>query len=89
MGKLCRTVVIVFAALYLAALCLLAIGTFGLFDQERDPLSAAFLIPMGLPWVMLLDNLPETLRMTSAILAPLLNLILVAVICNIFGKNRK
>ncbi|MDB6179702.1 hypothetical protein PAF17_19835 [Paracoccus sp. Z330] len=79
----------VFAALYLAALCLLAIGTFGLFGQESDPLSAVFLIPMGLPWVMFLDNLPEALRMTSAILAPLLNLVLIATICKILGKSRK
>ncbi|OBV10589.1 hypothetical protein I603_1802 [Erythrobacter dokdonensis DSW-74] len=39
------------------ALALLAIGTFGLFGQERDPLSAVFLLPLGLPWNLVGDRI--------------------------------
>lgn len=39
----------VFVVLYLLALALLAIGTFGWFGQEQDPLSGVFLLPFGLP----------------------------------------
>jgi hypothetical protein len=42
-----------FVGLYAAALVLLAIGTFGLFGQEQDPLSGIFLMPLGLPWSLL------------------------------------
>ena len=41
---------------------LLLIGTFGLFGQEKDPLSAVFLIPLGLPWFIWVDGFPESLR---------------------------
>lgn len=40
----------IFVALYVIALVLLAIGTFGWFGQEQDPLSGVFLLPLGLPW---------------------------------------
>lgn len=46
----------VFVVLYVAALGLLAIGTFGLFGQERDPLSGVFLLPLGLPWNLIGDR---------------------------------
>jgi len=41
---------------------LLLIGTFGLFGQEKDPLSAVFLIPLGLPWFIWVVGFPERLR---------------------------
>ncbi|MFN6935028.1 MAG: hypothetical protein ACK4NZ_07740 [Tsuneonella sp.] len=46
----------IFVALYAIALLLLAIGTFGWFGQEKDPLSAVFLFPLGLPWNLLADK---------------------------------
>ncbi len=49
---LCRIVVLAFVVLYVSALALLAIGTFGWFGQERDPLSGVGLIPLGLPWTL-------------------------------------
>lgn len=52
-----KWVFLVFVALYLIALALLAIGTLGWFGQERDPLSAVFLLPLGLPWNILSDKL--------------------------------
>lgn len=62
----------IFVALYLIALALLAIGTFGLFGQARDPLSAVFLIPLGLPWNLLADAAGLT-GFWAMILAPLPN----------------
>lgn len=44
-----------FLALYLVALALFGVSALGLFGQERDPLGAAFLLPLGLPWVLAAD----------------------------------
>lgn len=52
-GRLCRALVIGFATLWALAVAILIIGLFGLFGQERDPLSAVFLVPLGLPWILL------------------------------------
>lgn len=62
----------VFVALYTLALALLAIGTFGWFGQEQDPLSGVFLLPLGLPWNVLGDKLGLASPML-AITAPLVN----------------
>lgn len=67
-----KWVLIIFVALYLVALALLAISTFGLFGQERDPLGGVFLIPLGLPWNLLLDRLGFA-NAATAILAPAIN----------------
>ncbi|WP_188641337.1 hypothetical protein [Blastomonas marina] len=68
-----KIVVILFAALYAIALALLAVGTFGWFGQEQDPLSGLFLIPLGLPWNLLADKIGLG-GPASAILAPAINL---------------
>lgn len=47
----------VFVALYVIALLLLAVGTFGWFGQEQDPLSGVFLLPLGFPWNVIADKL--------------------------------
>lgn len=67
-----KWVFVVFLCLYLAALALLGIGTYGWFGQERDPLSAVFLLPLGLPWNLIADRAGAGGAMT-AILAPLVN----------------
>ncbi|WP_082181786.1 hypothetical protein [Aestuariivita boseongensis] len=66
---------------------MLLIGTYGLFGQEQDPLSGVFLLPLGLPWVLLLDGLPEPLLPWSAILAPLLNLAILILLCRRFARG--
>lgn len=48
---------VVFVVLYALAVFLLAVGTFGWFGQEQDPLSGVFLMPLGLPWNILGDRL--------------------------------
>lgn len=84
---MCRWIVRIFAGLYLLALALLLIGTFGLFGQERDPLSGVFLIPLGLPWNLLLDGLPDSLLPWLAALAPLVNVVLLVVLCRAFSRR--
>lgn len=78
---LCRIAVVAFVTLYAGAMFLFLTGTFGWFGQETDPLSAVFLIPLGLPWNMMLDGLPEHLLPWAAALAPVVNLTIIALIC--------
>lgn len=52
-----RVLLLAFLALYALSVFLLAVGTFGWFGQEQDPLSGALLLPMGLPWNVLADRL--------------------------------
>ena len=47
MVRICRFLLIVLTVAYFLALALLAIGTFGLFGAEKDPLAAVFLVPIG------------------------------------------
>lgn len=66
---------------------LFAIGTFGLFGQEVDPLSGIFLLPLGLPWNRFLDGFDEALRPWLAAAAPLVNLIVLKIICRLARPN--
>jgi hypothetical protein len=81
MTRTCKWILGVFALLYLAALALFAIGSLGLFGSERDPLAAVFLMPLGLPWNLLSDPLPEALYPWLGAGAPLVNLLLLWIIC--------
>ncbi len=89
--SLCKWIIRIVGVLYLFALALLLIGTFGLFGQERDPLAGVFLMPFGLPWVLWLDRFPEALLTWLAALAPLLNLAMLTLLCRYFhgGKTDK
>ncbi|MXO59540.1 hypothetical protein GRI89_08295 [Altererythrobacter salegens] len=62
----------IYVLLYGIALALLAIGTFGWFGQEQDPLSGVFLIPLGLPWNLVADRIGLA-GPISAIAAPAIN----------------
>ena len=81
MRRFCRLWLLVFASLYLIALGILLIGTFGLFGQERDPLSGVFLMPLGLPWNQLVNLFPEPVWPWLAAASPALNLFILAVLC--------
>ena len=85
---LCKWAIRIAAVLYLVALALLLIGTFGLFGQEQDPLAGVFLMPLGLPWVLWLDGLPEALLPWLAVLAPLFNLVLLSALCRIYTRRK-
>jgi len=71
--------------LYLGALALLLIGTFGLFGQDRDPLAGVFLLPLGLPWVLWLDGFPDSAQPWLAAIAPTLNLTILFLLCRLLG----
>lgn len=88
MGGFCRTVLAIVGLLYLAALTLFVIGTFGLFGSQQGPLAGVFLVPLGLPWVLMLDGVPEVARPWLAALAPLLNLILLLALCRLLSARR-
>lgn len=66
----------IYVVLYLAALALLIVGTFGLFGQAQDPLAGVFLIPLGLPWNILFDRIGIAGPL-PAVLAPLANIAIV------------
>ncbi len=84
---MCRIIVRIFGALYLVALVLLLVGTFGLFGSERDPLSGVFLMPLGLPWNQLIASAPESTLPWIAALAPLVNLGILSALCRRFGRG--
>ncbi|WP_281996159.1 hypothetical protein, partial [Ruegeria faecimaris] len=75
--KICRFVLYALGALYILALALFAIGSFGLFGTEPDPLSSVFLIPLGLPWNHLIDGFAESLWPWLTATAPLVNLTII------------
>lgn len=77
----CVWVMRAFIALYLLALALFLVGTFGLFGQTRDPLSGVFLMPLGLPWNRFVDFAPQSAWPWLAALAPLLNIGILAALC--------
>ncbi len=66
-----------FLLTYVAALSLFLVGTFGLFGAEQDPLSGIFLLPLGFPWVGLIQFAPEQFWPWLAALTPSVNLIII------------
>lgn len=80
-ASICKWVVRIVGVLYLVALALLLIGTFGLFGQERDPLSGIFLLPLGLPWNLFVDLAPEPAWPWLAAASPLVNLLILVGLC--------
>ncbi len=87
MATACRWIIRIVGVLYLGALALLLIGTFGLFGQEQDPLSGVFLLPLGLPWVLLADGVADALKPWVAILAPAVNLAILFAVCRFVGRR--
>jgi hypothetical protein len=73
--------VIGFAALYALAFALFMIGSHGWFGSPQGPLAGVFLVPLGLPWILWIDGLPESLRPTAGVAAPALNLLLLWGLC--------
>ncbi len=86
---LCRIVVGVLIALWLIALGILAIGTFGWFGQERDPLAGVYLVLLGQPWIGLVGELSEPLGPWLGALMPLINIVLLASLCRVFSRRQQ
>jgi len=68
-----KWVLFIFLGLYGVALLLLLMGTFGWFGQSEDPLSAIFLVPLGLPWNILLDRAAGIGGLGTLLLTPAVN----------------
>jgi hypothetical protein len=81
LSRVCRGVVIGFAVLYVAAFVLFLIGTYGWFGSPQGPLAGVFLVPLGLPWILALDGLPESVRPAAGVAAPAVNLLLLWGLC--------
>lgn len=87
MRLVCRILNLRFALAYLIALGILAIGTFGMFGAEKDPLAGVLLIPLGLPWNLLVDLSPEELWPWLGSMAPAVNLMIFYGLCRLKSKR--
>ena len=81
MSTICTIVIGLFAVAYLIAVALFIIGTYGLFGSPSGPMAGIFLVPLGVPWIFLLDGVSENLKPWLGILAPGINLALLWLIC--------
>ena len=66
----------IWVALYLAALFLFVVGSFGLFGSDSGPLAGVFLVPLGLPWNRFVDLFPEPFWPWLGAASPLVNVLL-------------
>jgi hypothetical protein len=71
---MCRYLLWTSGLAYLAALVLFLIGILGLFGSEPGPLAGVFLVPLGIPWIWLIDFAPERLWPWLGAAAPGVNL---------------
>ncbi len=81
MSTFCNMIIMAFGGLYLVALALMLIGTFGLFGSPSGPLAGVFLVPLGIPWVFMLDGFSDMLKPWLAAVAPGVNLLLLWILC--------
>lgn len=87
MSRFFRIVSRGFLVAYILALLAFAVGSLGLFGQEPSPLSAVFLIPLGLPWNRLVDLFPEYLWPWLAAAAPAINYLILRQIGSIASRG--
>ncbi|MEZ5801112.1 MAG: hypothetical protein R3D29_12420 [Nitratireductor sp.] len=78
---ICTWILRLFAVLYLIALAVWAIGTFGWFGVEPDALSAVYVILLGQPWTRVVDLFPEAAWPFLTALTPAVNLGLIFALC--------
>lgn len=87
MKRVCRILTGAFALFWVLALAVLAIGTFGWLGQDRDPLSAVYLVILGLPWNRYIEG-SSPIAMAMLVLAPAINLFALALICRLLARVR-
>jgi hypothetical protein len=83
---LCKWIILLYAGLYLLALVIFVVGVFGLFGQDKDPLSADYLVPLGLPRVLFFDGMPEMSLPWLGAPAPLLNIAILVALCRVIHR---
>lgn len=88
MRNACRIVLVLFIAAYGFALLIGLVGTYGWFGQPTDPLSWLFISSLGLPWVLLVDAIPDGLQVVLAAAAPLINLAILAALCRVLSRGQ-
>lgn len=88
MASVLKVIFWLFSVLYGIALFLFAVGAFGWFGQEKDPLAAVFLMPLGLPWNLMLDGAAESFRLWLGALAPLVNLVVIGGLVRLLNQKR-
>jgi hypothetical protein len=84
----CRLLIGIFGLIYVLALALFLIGTVGLFGADPDPLSGVYLIPLGLPWVRMVDVFPEPMWPFLGVACPAINLALLWILCRFLRRVR-
>ena len=87
--QICRGFAVVFGIAYAIALGVYLTGEFGLLGQTRGPLAGIYLIPLGLPWNLAIDSLPEPTWPWLAAAAPLINLGLIVLLCRVLGSQSR
>ena len=85
---LCRAGLWIYAALYLLALVVFAIGVFGWFGVEPDPLSGVYLVLIGQPWIYMVGVFPEAAWPFAAVLTPAINLGILFFLCRFLARGR-
>ena len=76
---ICRVLLVGFVIAYVLAIFLHLTNSYGWFGQQPDALSGIFLIPLGLPWNLI--DLPERALPALGMGAPLINLLLIFILC--------
>ena len=87
MSRACKFVIWTLFVLWMLALALYAIGTWGLFGQEPDPLSGVYLVLLGFPWTTLVDVLPEAAWPVAAALTPGVNVLVFWILCRLVHRR--
>ena len=87
MARLLKVAFWALIGLYAGALFIWAVGTFGWFGQERDPLSAVFLVALGLPWTILAGGAPDATLPWIGALVPLVNIAILRWLTQYFTKS--
>lgn len=62
---------------------------FGLFCQQRDPLSGAFLISLGLPRILWTGGLPEPQLPWIAVLSRVINIVVLLLLCGYIRSDQQ
>jgi hypothetical protein len=85
--KAARIIARIYVLICLGSLALFAIGTFGWFGVEPDPISAAFAILAAMPWSLAFSALySPAVTLAGLLAAMLLNVLLILAIGRVLSR---